>query len=221
MEYQITNGFSKEDVEILLCGCRSFSPIFRNQKMVDEYIKRIDDMDYKYNLWSAEEVEDAKRYIQSCFDAREEYMNHTHTGIFARMKSHQKEHAPSYGEKITAYALKRLHCNYKAECYIGHSDADAEDIKLDFVVLKDETLYVIEYNGKQHYEPVEKFGGEAQFIIQQEHDAKKREFCKNHNIPLLEIPYTVNTTSGVIELLRKFLDIEEVFPWDAGTKPAL
>lgn len=48
---------------------------------------------------------------------------------------------------------------------------------------------LIEYQGRQHYEPVDMFGGEEQFVIQQEHDKRKRQYAKEHNINLLEIPY--------------------------------
>lgn len=48
---------------------------------------------------------------------------------------------------------------------------------------------LIEFQGIQHYEPVEIFGGEKQFKIQQEHDKRKREYAINNNIKLLEIPY--------------------------------
>ena len=47
----------------------------------------------------------------------------------------------------------------------------------------------IEYQGIQHYKPIELFGGEKQLRQQQINDNFKREFCKNNNIKLLEIPY--------------------------------
>lgn len=47
----------------------------------------------------------------------------------------------------------------------------------------------IEYQGRQHYEPVEHFGGEEQFKVQQRHDQIKRDYCRKNNINLLEIPY--------------------------------
>ena len=49
---------------------------------------------------------------------------------------------------------------------------------------------LIEFNGQQHYEIVEYFGGEKQFLIQQKRDEDKRKYCKLHNYSLLEIPYT-------------------------------
>lgn len=48
---------------------------------------------------------------------------------------------------------------------------------------------IIECQGKQHLKPVEFFGGEKTFKIQQEHDKRKREYAKLHNIELLEIWY--------------------------------
>ena len=50
----------------------------------------------------------------------------------------------------------------------------------------------IEYNGVQHYEPVEYFGGLDNFIICQERDNIKKEYCSQVNIKLLIIKYNNN-----------------------------
>lgn len=47
----------------------------------------------------------------------------------------------------------------------------------------------IEYNGEQHYKPIETFGGKERFIQQQQYDKKKVEYCKEHNITLKIISY--------------------------------
>lgn len=57
----------------------------------------------------------------------------------------------------------------------------------------------IEYQGEQHYRPIETFGGFEAFIKGQERDNMKREFCKSNNINLLEIKYNQN----IKEELRK------------------
>lgn len=62
---------------------------------------------------------------------------------------------------------------------------------------------IIEYDGKQHYEPIEYFGGQKTFEYTQKHDRIKNEYCKNHNIKLLRIPYYKN----VEEELNNFLFI--------------
>ena len=48
---------------------------------------------------------------------------------------------------------------------------------------------LIEYQGQQHYYPVNIYGGEEKFEIQQEHDRRKREYAKSNGYNLLEIPY--------------------------------
>jgi very-short-patch-repair endonuclease len=48
---------------------------------------------------------------------------------------------------------------------------------------------IIEYDGRQHYEEVNKFGGQDQLILQQEKDKEKNEFCKTNGINLIRIPY--------------------------------
>ena len=50
----------------------------------------------------------------------------------------------------------------------------------------------VEYNGKQHYIPVEYFGGQLKFEIQQEQDELKRQKCKDNNCTLFEIKYDYN-----------------------------
>lgn len=48
---------------------------------------------------------------------------------------------------------------------------------------------LIEFQGLQHYQAIKYFGGNKKFEYQQEHDRRKREYAKLHNIELIEIPY--------------------------------
>ena len=47
----------------------------------------------------------------------------------------------------------------------------------------------IEYQGIQHYKPIEHFGGEDHFKQQQDNDRKKRELCKQNGVKLIEWAY--------------------------------
>lgn len=47
----------------------------------------------------------------------------------------------------------------------------------------------IEFQGRQHYEVVEHFGGEEEFEIRQKRDQIKAEYCRKNQIELLYIPY--------------------------------
>lgn len=58
---------------------------------------------------------------------------------------------------------------------------------------------LIDFQGRQHYEPISVFGGKPSFERQKEIDQKKREIAKENNIDLLEIPYTaINDISSTL-----------------------
>lgn len=50
--------------------------------------------------------------------------------------------------------------------------------------------YCIEYDGKQHFEAIDLFGGENGLRKTQARDQIKDQYCEEHNINLLRIPYT-------------------------------
>jgi hypothetical protein len=65
-------------------------------------------------------------------------------------------------------------------------------LSFDFGILDndDNLLMLIEYQGEQHYRPKGYFGGEDKYNQQLINDQIKRQYCKDNNIKLIEIPYT-------------------------------
>lgn len=63
-----------------------------------------------------------------------------------------------------------------------------EGLELD-LFLPEERLG-IEYQGQQHYHPVELWGGEDALKSQQARDARKRHLCRRKGVRLVEIKYT-------------------------------
>lgn len=57
---------------------------------------------------------------------------------------------------------------------------------------------VIEYNGIQHYEPLEVFGGKKAFEETINRDAFKRKYLVDSNISVLEIPYYLKDVESLI-----------------------
>ena len=78
---------------------------------------------------------------------------------------------------------------------------DIQPLSYDFYI-PDQAI-LIEYQGRQHYEPVDVFGGEDQFKIQQKHDKMKSDYAKNHNYNLITVPYTEDTFSKIKKYLFK------------------
>ena len=101
--------------------------------------------------------------------------------------------------------------NHKIEYTMYYSFSDllgvgGRKLSYDFYLLKYNLL--IEYQGAQHERPVDHFGGEEQFKKQQEHDKRKREYAKEHNINLLEIWYY--DYDNIEEILTNYLNLETV-----------
>ena len=67
----------------------------------------------------------------------------------------------------------------------------------------------VEYNGEQHYIPVERYGGQEKLDKQQERDAFVRKKCEEFNILLLEWHYEIKVTaSSVYDLYSKHVDLK-------------
>lgn len=65
-------------------------------------------------------------------------------------------------------------------------------LRFDFAVFDDDDnlMFLLEYQGIQHYIAKSKFGGVSGLKKQQYNDMQKREYCRKHNIILIAIPYT-------------------------------
>lgn len=61
--------------------------------------------------------------------------------------------------------------------------------KLSFDFYLPDCNVCIEYQGQQHYHPIEIFGGQDAFDSQMKNDEIKRDYCKANNISLIEISY--------------------------------
>lgn len=92
----------------------------------------------------------------------------------------------SNGERYIRVWLTNHNIQYESE-KIFHDCRDIKPLSFDFY-LPDYNV-CIEYQGGQHYFPVEIFGGEEQFEIQIKHDKIKSDYCKQNDIRLLCIKY--------------------------------
>lgn len=105
----------------------------------------------------------------------------------------QKSHCPScipysHGEKSISNFLNSNNISHsRHKTYPGLLGVNNGLLSYDFH-LPDYNI-LIEFNGKQHEEPVDLFGGIPKFKQQQEHDRRKRKYAKEHNMDLLEIWY--------------------------------
>ena len=83
--------------------------------------------------------------------------------------------------------------------------SNGRPLRFDFVVFDDDGQidFIIEYQGRQHYEPSSKFGGKKGFYQQQYNDNKKRRFCALQGFKLVEIPYTEENLISYDYIMKK------------------
>lgn len=65
--------------------------------------------------------------------------------------------------------------------------------------------HLVEYDGRQHFEPVLDFGGLSNYVQLITNDERKRKYCASKNLQLIRIPY------------KTFFELDTVL----GKKPAL
>lgn len=98
----------------------------------------------------------------------------------------------SRGEILIEEILREANLVFKEEyAFEGLNSSNGRPLRFDFAVFDDDGRidFLIEYQGRQHYEASSKFGGKKALYQQQFNDNKKRRFCALHGITLVEIPY--------------------------------
>ena len=61
--------------------------------------------------------------------------------------------------------------------------------------------YLIEYDGKTHFQSNGGWNTEENLKLIQLHDKYKNQYCKEHNIPLIRIPYYIYNTLTIQDLI--------------------
>lgn len=102
------------------------------------------------------------------------------------------------GERTVRLWLERHDILYECQ---KHFDDCRDVLTLPFDFYLPEYNALIEYDGKQHHEPIEYFGGKEAFEYVKRHDEIKNKYCEDNDIRLLRIPYY----EDIDEQLNNFL----------------
>ena len=112
----------------------------------------------------------------------------------------------SRGEIKIEEILTEAGLNFKMEyIFPDLKSENGRPLRFDFVVFDDDNNidFIIEYQGRQHYEASSKFGGKRGLYQQQHNDNKKRRFCAVHDFTLIEIPYTEENLISYDYIMKK------------------
>ena len=134
-----------------------------------------------------------------CYKSREYLINNLDAGNCGCIKQ-------SKGAYLVEQFLIKNNFIYKKEYHFNDLQSDnSKYLRFDFAIFKNKKLFcLIEYNGGQHYKPVEMWGGQKGFERQQKHDLMKKEYCEKNNIPLYTIKYNDNISTKLAEIAKDY-----------------
>jgi very-short-patch-repair endonuclease len=153
--------------------------------------------DNKYSYEKTNYINNRSKVIINC-------PNH---GYFEQTpKEHLKGHGCfncsnfSKGENKVEKILKEKNIKFIRE-YKFDDCISIKGVKLPFDFYLPDLKTIIEYDGRQHFEPVERFGGLESFLRLKENDMIRNNWCKEKGIKLIRISYN-NELSGINKLYK-------------------
>lgn len=163
-------------------------------------LKRITDIE-EVNQWLSDNDRDIKciNYCGKVAELSEFECNICHKtwkSNFSNIKTGNScpHCSASKGERHVAKILDNHNIQYKPQYWFKDCRIQSP-LPFDFALFKNDKLIgLCEYQGEQHYRPIDFANkgtkwAEKKFERSQFSDNTKRTYCKENNIPLLEIPY--------------------------------
>lgn len=118
----------------------------------------------------------------------------------------------SKGETAIGNWLEKHEIKYQTQYRIKEC-RDRRQLPFDFALFNGDNLVaLIEYDGEQHYRPVDVYDGKKGFELTKKRDEIKNCFCKENNLPLIRIPYW--DFDNIDTILEKELSKLMVFNFD-------
>ena len=100
----------------------------------------------------------------------------------------------SIGEQMVSKILEENGVDFRYDVSIGNLRGVRNGtLRFDFIIEKDGRFVAIEYNGIFHYHVIQGKTSIYTLSKQQMNDVIKEDFCRRKKIPILWIPYWMNT----------------------------
>lgn len=110
----------------------------------------------------------------------------------------------SKGEKRVAEVLRAYHIPFARQKRFDACRNKKYRLPFDFYFQVGDRYFLVEYQGRQHYEPISIFGGEKGLSQRQRLDRIKADFAKEYGFILITIPYTEH--NHIHSILRQAIE---------------
>lgn len=165
------------------CGCMSTEIRTKSKTKSNNLVGML--FGYLEVLSEIEQQSGRRRWLCRCecgslIDVRQDHLLDGHTVSCGCINSK--------GEKIIDEYLSKNNIKFiRQKVFDDLTGVGGGKLSYDFYLPNVNIL--IEYQGKQHYEPVKQFGGEEKYNIQLAHDLLKKNYADVNGITLVCIPY--------------------------------
>lgn len=166
------------------CNCRKDKKFTRNIS-VEEFIQKWPELNQKnFELLDNVFLGRNNKYHIRCKNCGKEDIKWGITLIDSIICCKYCDNGGSKNEQLISMLLDKKNIKYIREYCINYNN---HNHRFDFYLPEKEIM--IEYNGRQHYEPIDFFGGEKQFKLRKERDLEKQKFCDENNLKLIIFDY--------------------------------
>ena len=117
----------------------------------------------------------------------------------------------SKGEKFLSKVLTSNNVPFVPQFNLVKNPKTNYWLRSDFAILdkNKKPLLILEYDGEQHFKPVEIFGGEKSLKATQYRDSVKNEYCKENNIPFCRFSYAQSELEITKIILNKVKELRQ------------
>lgn len=175
------------------CGCPLCAGV--NKKTHNDYVRCVDKI-HNNIIVIGQYINARTKILHKCTTCGTEWLMDPHHILAGRGCPACNQ---SHGERAVAMFLDHNGIEYIRQ-YPFNDCIDQKQLPFDFYL----PCYnvCIEYDGIQHFEPVEIFGGYESFKIIQYHDSIKTNYCDLNNITLFRIRYDEDISIRLNEILN-------------------
>lgn len=183
------------------CPKCSYEKISNDQTFTYEFVKTFVEENSNCKLTS-QEYNSISDYLNFECECGEPFSTTFSSFRHNNQRSCKKcSNSQSKGEQIIELFLKENNLKYETQFKFDDLLAknNRQKLRFDFAVFKDERINLIEFDGKQHFQEVEYFGGNEAFETLKYNDNNKNEYCKLNNLNLIRIPYfEINNIANIL-----------------------
>lgn len=142
----------------------------------------------RWNLEKVKILADGQRSGDFKREHKSAYEWAQRNGLLGKLNldSYKYSHMNQWGKELA----EDMELSYSTE-YSDPSCKDKIILRFDLAIHDHyEVKCLVEFQGRQHYDAIELFGGEEKLADQQKKDQIKRDWCAANSIPLIEIDYS-------------------------------